>query len=123
MGQTTFPGILVEEIEVRKNVTPRGNFGRGVGMEFNVPELGADITPRRIREVLEELGFGVTTDDVLIYRMLVKGASRPTATAKARGFVRLKNPFEPDVLNVKRVEDATTEGIIKAFRIWVEVSK
>lgn len=115
---TAFPGIMVEEMRITGE-------GGTVSSDFDVPLTGENVTEGKVRGFLEEnlpeMGSGGF--DALTYTLLVKGASRPTAKAKARGFARLKNPFEPDIIDVSVMGTPDTEGVLKTYRVRVSVRK
>lgn len=113
---TAFPGIMVEELRVTRK-------GSTNTLSFDVPVSGESFDADRVRGFLEDNVTDLSGRDELKYTLLVKGSSRPTASAKARAFVRLKNPFEISVVdtNVRGTQEQGT--LVNTYRIIVGVTK
>lgn len=121
--QTAFPQIVVEEIEVNVGDT-------GVVTEFG-EGLPEDITPDFIEDITDLLPlFGDSSvESQLVYTLLIGAAAKQPAKSKARGFTRVKNPFEPDIieiLSVERLEGfgrGEVNGVMPMFRVKTRVKK
>lgn len=129
MEQTIFPNIIIKEIEASSAYSSRSlefdppAVGEGEG---DLPGLVSSITDKvvslmkRVNPVGEEQ-FTVT------YHMEVGALTETGARAKARGLVRGKNPFEPDVIEVysEEIDDEfmSKSGPMKVYRVSVEVEK
>lgn len=132
--RTAFPNVWVESIEVE---TPpydsegeiQGAVGRGVTREFDALVSATDMTAGRISDFLEgaEEMIPMTRDQSkLTYNLVIRAVPNPgmgpfqrymqhwqerSAAGRARAFVRAKNPFEPDVIEVDDpVIDTRTSG-------------
>lgn len=95
--QTAFPGILVEKVEASA-----GASGRTLELEEGLPE---NIDGERIKSFLSNVRlFGSRLiDSSITYHLTVVAVSETGAKNKARSFVRLKNPFEPDIITIQDV--------------------
>lgn len=119
--QTAFPGIIVEQIDARA-----GGGGRSLEFDEGLPE---DINTERIESFTSQINiFGSDlVENKLTYHLHVAAYNNVSAKAKARAFVRLKNPFEPDVIEVSEPEKLKDLGVLKggrnAYSVTVEVKK
>lgn len=119
--QTAFPGIVVDSISAIS-----GSVGMTKGFEEGLPEM---ITPDLIQNFIDE-NFRFFDSEVakseLRYNMLVASYTKATAVAKARAFVRLKNPFSINTIKIKEAEMTnieTTRIGRKVYRIRASVRK
>lgn len=118
--QTAFPNILVEEILARNE-----SKGRGVEFDEGLPE---NIPTERIESLISSVRvFGSDRpESKLVYKLQVMALTESSAKAYARAFVRLKNPFEPDIVGTEVVETLGTGGVLdrrNRYRIEVTVEK
>lgn len=123
--RTAFPNIWIESIEVQKPpFDERGVIqefvGRGALREFEPLQKADDITPEMLEDAIQnfEESIGPLRDSFRVRYNLIVRATPSTAeeavpsqvsdfgewirqrvvTARARTFVRVKNPFEPDII-------------------------
>lgn len=108
--QTAFPGIIVKEITART-----GGGGRTLSFEEGLPE---NIPSERIKSFLDGVNlFGSElVENKLVYKLEVAAYSELSASAKARAFTRLKNPFEIDTIEVTEPEKIRDLGALRAGR-------
>lgn len=130
--QTSFPGILIRDIEASVGSENRtldrgiGGTGRTIEFEEGLPE---NIPTERIQSFINEVRlFGDShVDSSLTYNLYVASMSPTLAKAKSRTFVRMKNPFEPDIIDVSEpVRDSGIGPLDKGrdvYRVSVTVSK
>ena len=118
--QTAIPGIIVNRVEAR---TPSD----GKALDFDgKPE---DVTFDRLRSLFEQVNLFVANTGAsrVIYDLDVAAYNKTSAKSKARAFVRLKNPFEVDIVNTSRprkVEDlGPVNGFRNAYTVIVEIVK
>lgn len=121
--RAAFPNVWVDSIEVE---TPphdeegeiQGAVGRGVTAEFETLVRATDMTAGRVSDFLEDAEemIPLTRDRMkLKYNLKIRAVPNPgqgpfqkfmqnwqerSAAGRARAFVRAKNPFEPDVIEV-----------------------
>jgi len=114
--QTPFPGILIDSIKAEA-----GGGGRTLEFEEGLPEK---IPSRRIKSLMDQLPmFGSEfVNSRLIYNLKVAAYTSYTAKSKARGLVRLKNPFEPNFINIKSIEKDERLGILRGGRTVYSVT-
>ena len=120
--QTAFPGIIVNSIRVRTSPSDdKGvieEFGpSGVTTEFAGVKRAADLEPNRIRGIIEEaeeligplndsfeMKYNLTVRGLPLpgsgKRNVIKSVQRRSVRLRARSFARIKNPFEPEILEV-----------------------
>lgn len=146
--QSAFPGIFISSIEVEKPPFDEPGViqefvGRGVIHEFEMMRRASDITEENIGEVItsvEEL-IGPLRDSFRVkYNLRVKAAvgqfrdisdlmiriQKRSVKSRARLFVRVKNPFEPDILEVTEPElneELSIEEIGNVYNVTVTVTK
>lgn len=114
--QSAFPGILVEEVRVSKPPFDEPGVvqefvGRGVTREFEALKKAGDFTDETVGEILDSVEdmIGPLRDTYQIeYVLLVRSLTDNTlskrgAKARARAFTRAKNPFEPEIVEVRSV--------------------
>lgn len=117
--QTVFPGLMVDRIEARQ-------FGRAVD---TVHEQGAPLknVAERAKSLIQFLNPLFDEDFVLEYDISIAAYSQFSAKTKARVYVRMKNPFEPDIIDITSVEKIRNLPASKAgrnlYEITVEVKK
>lgn len=101
--QTPFPGIIVRSIHASA-----GGGGRSIEFDEGLPE---DIPTERIQSLINELRvFGdPRVSSKITYKLYVASLNPILAKAKTRSFVRLKNPFEPQTIDVS--EPVIDKGI------------
>lgn len=137
--QTAFPGIMVEAIRVQKPPFDEEGVvqefvGRGATHKFEPIQQAADLTPESISNVLEGMEdiIGPLRDTYKIkYELLVRvpvsnPASKRAVSLRARTYARVKNPFEPDILEVSNpVKDVGLSGdeVGDIYRVTVSVTK
>lgn len=146
--QTAFPGVLLESIKVEKPPFDEPGViqefvGRGATASFdNFPDW-KEVSPTFIETKLEELEemIGPLRDTFKMrYNLLVRAPSIPTITdagvaknvqkrtvsTRSRAYVRAKNPFEPDILEVGEPsidKKMSEDGSIDIYRVPVWVTK
>lgn len=119
--QTVFPGIIVESIQATA-----GGGGRTLDFEEGLPE---DIPSERIQSLFDNIRlFGSDfVDNEVTYTLLVASYTSLSAALKSKAFVRAKNPFEPDVIDVSTPVKDGSLGVLRGgrnvFRVRVEVEK
>lgn len=112
--QTVFPGIMVDRIEARQ-------FDRAVD---TVHEQGAPLKniTERAKSLIEFLNPLFDEDLILEYDITVASYSQFAAKTKSRVYVRAKNPFEPDILDVTSIRKVRDLPISKGGRNLYEVT-
>lgn len=108
--------------------------GRGVTTEFEIPKKAEDFTQTSVKNLLDsfERSIGPLRDTFkLKYNLLVRSPkanplSRRAVRMRARGYVRSKNPFEPDLISVgtptlNKDEWGDIRGDV--YEVTVEVTK
>ena len=135
--QTAFPGILIESIKVEKPPFDEKGviqefMGRGVTMEFDMLQRAADISNKQIHDKIEsaEDMIGPLRETYRIsYNLkivavpagdseLIQSLQNRSLSSRARAFVRVKNPFEPHVIDVSEpVKD--TASVVKRWEIYI----
>lgn len=82
-----------------------------------------------IKEARDKIGF-IGDEYQLIYHLKVSGMMERTARSKARAFARIKNPFEPKKMNVRKITRSTSStepqlvtGPQKVYDVEVAVTK
>jgi len=119
--QTAFPGVIIEEIEATA-----GSGGRTLDFPEGLPE---NIPTDRIESFTNEIRFfgsDLVGDSKLTYRLQVAGVSKSAAHLKGRTFVRAKNPFEPQIIEVRNVDKLKDMGVMElrnAYSVEVVVTK
>lgn len=119
--QTAFPGIIVRAIAAKS-----GDSGRTLEFEEGLPE---DIPSERIQSFLDSVTMfdSELVDSELTYKLQVAAVNPIAAKAKARTFVRLKNPFEPSTMDVSEPEQlkmiGVFDGLRKAYKVDVNIQK
>lgn len=111
--KTAFPNIWLESIEVAKPPFDEAGVvqefvGRGATKEIRPIQNAADFSPDNIGKFLEsaEGMIGPLRDEFkLKYNILVRAPvdndfTKRGTSIRARTFGRVKNPFEPDVIEV-----------------------
>lgn len=147
--QTAFPGIVLESLEVRSQHDEEGaikNFvDRGLTAEFETIRNANQFTEDTIGDIIQNLesNIGPLGDDFrIIYTMLVRakpvltendflntintGTSERSVSMRSRGFVRTKNPFEPDIIEVGQPtkDEQMSEDIVgTVYQIDVMITK
>lgn len=144
--QTSFPGVLVESIRVEKPPFDEKGViqefvGRGMTREFPSPEM--DLTPDQVEDVIDSASelIGPLRDTFKMrYNLVVRSVpfkrvervKERSISTRARAYVRVKNPFEPDIIKVGEPsrakefeEEESITGLPPAhfFRIPVWVTK
>lgn len=117
--RTSFPNIWVESMKVEKPPFDEQGViqefvGRGVVSEFEVPKKAADVSKDTVGQLLDsvEESIGPLRDTFrLKYRLVVRVPmgnpfTKRGVRLRARAFVRMKNPFEPDLIEVSPVQQA-----------------
>lgn len=114
--QTFFPGMIVDNIEAR---SPGG--GVDVTDPLNLPLENITDNVRSLIDFLNPISMEHVT---IVYNMKVSSYSKFAAESKARTFVRIKNPFEPDILEVSS-NVVEKKGIAQRniYSVRVEVEK
>lgn len=119
--QTLFPGIIIEEIDASYS-----GGGRTLEFQEGLPE---NVPTDRIESFIGEMEFfgsRFSKENKLTYRLQVAAISKYAAHLKSRTFVRAKNPFEPQFLEVKNVKELDDMGVMKArnaYSVDVVVTK
>lgn len=108
---TVFPGVEVSRIDTRDSVI-EGN----QSPEDRIRGVLETITPEQIREQLGD-------NERLVYTLRVSATNELAAKAKARAFVRAKNPFELGSVTFTSIDTIDDEGILKVYLIGVGVAK
>lgn len=147
-NQTAFPGILVESIKVEKPPFDEPGVvqefvGRGVTREFDDPTKGMNLTPDKIEQIFEDFEdhIGPFRGSFKVrYNLIIRATPAPdmgkmfspkkfqkrAVSTRARLFVRAKNPFEPNVLQVGEPsidERMSEEANLNYYRVPVWVTK
>lgn len=114
---TAFPGIIVEEVTVQ--------VGRDAVTRTFDTGLAEDVTPDSVKSLLDEVPMygSQFVDSRLEYQLLVDSPSKYSAMSKARGFIRLKNPFEPDIIDIFNVEEVESGLLRNTYRIEANIRK
>lgn len=99
-----------------KSIRAKTN-GGGKTLEFE-EGLPEDIPSKRVQSFLDSVPlFGSKlSENYLIYNLEISAVSKSAAHAKARAFVRAKNPFEPRLAEVRNIEKLKDLGILRAGR-------
>lgn len=127
---TIFPGILITELKIQQGDIPEPGvikeFGpRGLTTEFEPAKMARDFSPDIVQDLIKN--FAAWDDDYwLEYRLQVQAAMARSAKMKARAFVRVKNPFEADLINVhsvKKDEDMSGDKLGNVYNVRVRVNK
>lgn len=119
--QTAFPGIIIKNVRAKA-----GSSGQTLEFEEGLPEK---IPTERIQSFLNNLRLFDSdyVDSELKYTLLVAAPYATAAQTKARAFVRLKNPFEPDLIDVSDTQLNSSIGPLdngrKVYQVEVTVSK
>lgn len=118
MSQTLFPNISLKKIRAK---------GDGYSQSFNggASGSGRDIGAM-IKSVVQRMRLKVDANHSIEYVMSVTAFSKSAAKAKGRGFVRAKNPFEPDIISTSATEKASSVGIggvRSMYEVRVEIQK
>lgn len=146
--QSAFPGIFVESIEVEKPPFDEPGViqefvGQGVMRDFEVLQRASSFSEETVGEFLQsaEDQIGPLRDSFkLKYNLKIRAAAgrfadvssvitkiqMRTVRGRARLFVRVKNPFEPDILEVKEPEldeQLSSEELGNAYDVTVTVTK
>lgn len=113
--RTAFPNIWVDSISVNKPPFDEKGVvqefvGRGATREFEQLEPGSAMSETRIQDIFHSIedSIGPLRDSFRVeYNLLVRSvddnvATERMASARARAWARLVNPFTPDVLEVSR---------------------
>jgi len=107
--QTAVPGIIVNSIGVETQTSTKT-------MEFNSKPEDIDYT--RLLSLLEQYNVlyprpGATT---IVYDLDVSAYNTTSAGPKARAFVRLKNPFEPNIIKTSEPRKTDDLGVVSGYR-------
>lgn len=147
--QSALPGIFIESIEVEKPPFDEPGVvqefvGEGITKEFDTLKKAEEMTVGRLRDILQELEdiIGPFRDDFKVkYNLQVRTFPEPPGVAdvglssrlqkrsvrtRARIFARLKNPFEPDVIEVstpKKNPRLSGEETGEVYEVSVTVTK
>lgn len=119
--QTAFPGIIVRAIQAKS-----GEGGKTLEFEEGLPE---DIPTERIQSFLDSVTMfdSELVDSELTYNLQVAAVNPSVAKGKARTFARLKNPFEPSMVDVSKPEQlkmiGVFDGLRKAYKVDVNIQK
>lgn len=117
--QTVFPGLMVDRIEARQ-------LGEAVDA---VHEQGAPLenVTERAKSLIQFLNPLFDEDLVLEYDISIAAYSEFSAKTKSRVYVRMKNPFEPDFLDITGVVKTRSLPVSKGgrnlYEVTVEVKK
>lgn len=135
--RTAVPGVFVEKLEV---ATPpydepgviQEYVGESLYQEYSGLQMPSEFGGQQVMELLSTArdAIGVIGDDYrIIYHLKVQAVHPRTARSKARTFARIKNPFEPKKMNVRRVskardlDEAYITGPQDTYDVQVMVSK
>ena len=142
--QSVFPAILVEEISVHNPPFDESGViqefvGEGVYREYEALRKAADFSDDTVGRFIREAEdmIGPIRDTYRIrYSLLVRAAtgtfiSERGAKARARAFTRVKNPFEPEFIHIRRIEEVPelSEAMVMGkrlgtvYRVVTEVTK
>lgn len=108
---SVFPAVSVLRIDTKKSLTEEG-----ASEEDMVEGVLHEITPEFIDE---RLGGR----EKLIYTLSVKASSALGAKAKAKAFVRVKNPFEITNVEIIQTDVMDQAGILNEYRVTVGITK
>lgn len=136
--RTAVPGVFVEQLEVE---TPpydepgvvQEYVGESLYQEYETLQMpsrfGGQQVMNFIKEARDKIGF-IGDEYQLIYHLKVSALMKRTARSKARAFARIKNPFEPKKMNVKRIQRSTSsfdktlvDAPQKVYDVQVAVTK
>lgn len=106
---TVFPGISVIRIDTESSIVGTDD-GDAIEGFFD------SITPEFIDE---KLG----TRDKLMYSLVVNATNETSARAKAKAFVRAKNPFEVTNVQITSLDKKDDKGFFNAYSIGVGITK
>lgn len=99
--QRAFPRVEVEQITV---VGPDRN--EAIGEEF-------------VEETIQSLG----EREELIYELNIDSVFEPGSKMTGRAYVRVKNPLEPDIIDVRSSNLISDDGLFNSYNVTVAVSK
>lgn len=136
--RTAVPGVFVDQLEVE---TPpydepgvvQEYVGESLYQEYQTLQMPNEFAGQQVLDFIERAKevLGVRGNKYrLIYHLKIKASATRFARSKARSFARIKNPFEPSMMNIRKVErsrDTIDEAIIdgpqKVYNVQVSVSK
>lgn len=107
-----FPGLTIVELEVRdRRELPDGK-KKQRSFIVNNPSI-------------QKLPLLARRDDIdaLRYRLHIKATTSVGADSRARAFVRFKNPFEPNLIQLQNNGIINPEGVLKTYEVIAEVTK
>jgi len=107
---TAFPGIQVKSIYTGSERPSEG------GIVDTLTKEISKITPEYIKD---KLGGSET----LTYELKIKAISKTSAKAKARAFVRLKNPFEPSEVVISKSKKTSSDKLMNEYDVTLSVRK
>lgn len=135
---TVVPGVFVDQLEVE---TPpydepgvvQEYVGKSLYRKYEVlqtPEkFGGKKVQNFLNSVRDQIG-PLGNKYRIVYHLKVKGSAERFARSKARTFTRLKNPFEPSKMSIRRIEqsnesidEAIIDGPQKVYNVQVSASK
>lgn len=107
-------GVYIEEVSIETPPYDDPNVlqefvGRGVTREYML-QPAQEITGGKIQDFLDQAEDMVPLDQQsdryrLKYNLLVRARAERGATAKARTYARLVNPFSPNVMRIRSVRE------------------
>lgn len=141
--QSAFPGIFIKSIKIETQPFDEPGViqefvGRGITREFEMLQRAADFSEERVGEFINDAEdmIGPFRDNFRIkYDLVIRGVKVPDIlkvmnergiSARARLFARVKNPFEPDVIEVSEPqlnEQLSSDEIGSVYDITVTVTK
>lgn len=105
-GNDSFPGIGIVSIDIEETE------GEELSDKRNAVQALANL-------------FGALSGDYteLIYTLDVAAMTEVSAKSKARSFVRLKNVFEPSIVDIRSIEKTADNGLFNTYRVVIDVEK